>query len=721
MNTYLASLRTLAARSQAKRLLTYQMIGGLGFAYALFMLLVPMVVTGSSGIFGELWRAVQNMDWVLIGVGTLAVAFAWFLLGSALTGALAAIVALCMFGLDWSPETLRLGWRAALLLPFSCYFMFRARSSRMWMPIVVATLAMFILFVAFNDPRLNFPDLNRTTLLVLMCVWLSFMAGCVINLLIALCSDRYPPRQPAMVTTGGGQFAQPAAVAQSKNATPSYQHPSERSKRTLNDLVGMENVKARLLEAGREALKGKDSNSNGILLYGPPGNGKTYLAEALAGSLGIPLIQFNFGNSASSFVNKTTENSMQVFTDAVAQAPCMLFIDEVEAILSERSNQGVGAMEYPKTVSALLTQLVFVRQRGVVVVAATNHLDLVDSAASREGRFDTKIEIPHPDAPARRGLIVSKFAEAVNGAIALPEEILESLAIHWDGFSVSRISAVVTLVGRRIMDTNASVSEPSIEQFQTALREVQGSHGDIVLSKVTGLDELHYDGDVRPRLLDLAESMRNTFEFERLGGQVIGGVLFSGPPGTGKTIAASALAKSAGWAMIITNGTDLARDPDKIKKVMSRAIDMKPCILFIDEADALISDRSTNWNSMATNAFLAQTGDDRASLRDVMLIAATNNPQGVDAAMLREGRFGEHIEFSLPTCETIQAFLEDHTSTSSVGLADEVLLSVSAFSVGMPLSNVKGALKRAGNRAANRAMRQGNGARPVITSEDFFK
>ena len=103
----------------------------------------------------------------------------------------------------------------------------------------------------------------------------------------------------------------------------------------------------------------------------------------------------------------------------------------------------MGIAEYPKTVSALLTQLVLVRQCGVVVVAATNHVDLVDSAASRDGHFDTKIEIPHPDAPARRGLILTTFATAVKGTITLTEDIVESLTIHWDGFSVSRITAVV--------------------------------------------------------------------------------------------------------------------------------------------------------------------------------------------------------------------------------------------------------------------------------------
>ena len=720
MNANPASLQTLAARAQALRPTIYQLIGSLGFAYALILLLVPLVVTGSTGIFGDAWRELQNMGWVLICIGSVAVAFAWLLLGTKITGAFAALVGMSMFGMEWSPEALRMGLRSAVLLPFACYFMFRAKSSRIFVPILVAAISTVPVFSAYSDRIVKFYAMNATVIHLMIYFWVSFVGVCLINLLLALWRDYNPPKQQVMATSAG-QWVQPPAAVAGNNAPPSYQHPSGWAKRTLNDLIGMEDVKARLLEAGQEALKGNDSNSNGILLYGPPGNGKTFAAEALAGSLGIPLIQYNFGKAASRFVNQTTENSMQVFTDAVAQAPCMLFIDEVEAILSERSDQGAGANEYPKTVSALLTQLVFVRQRGVVVVAATNHLNLVDSAASREGRFDTKIEIPHPDAPARRGLICKSFDDAVKGSIALPSDIVESLTIHWDGFSVSRICAVAGLVGRRLIDPLATCSTPSIEAFQKALRETQGSHGDIVLSKATGLDQLHFDGTVGQQLADLAGSMRNTFEFERLGGRVIGGALFSGPPGTGKTIAASAIAKSAGWAMVITNGTDLAREPEKIQKVISRAIEMKPCIVFIDEADALISDRSKNWNSMATNAFLAQTGDDRASLRDVLFIAATNHPEGADSAMLREGRFGEHIEFTLPKQETILTYLRAEALKSPVVLEEDVLVVAGVLMVGMPLSDVRGALKRARNRAANRAMRQGNGTRPVITVDDFFK
>ena len=742
MNT---SLRTLVRRSQALRPTTYHLIGGLGFIYCLALLLTPLMTTGDGGVLAVAWKSIRDGAFTGVALAFIGVAITALFFGSVISGAMSALVGLAVFMVAWSPDTLRWGVRAASLLPFCAFFLFRAKAHAPQTAILVGMTSMIALYLALVDERVLFPGMPVAVLHVMLWVWLSFVGVSLVNLLLAWWSDRNPPKDKAMVTTGAVQDATkvlqatlppkdaPAAslnhaervangVALRKKNQPVYQYRSVTPSHDLFEVVGMTEVKDRILEAGREALKMSASQSNGILLYGPPGNGKTYLAEALAGSLGIGIIHYDFGKAASKFVNQTTENAIQVFTDAVAQAPCILFIDEVEAILSERSQAGIGAGEYPKTVSALLTQLVDVRKRGVIVVAATNHIDLLDSAAAREGRFDTKVEIPHPDAPARKHLIEKYFGDAVDGNVVLPSDMVESLTIHWDGFSVSRICAVVGLVGRRMDSLNSTV-QPSINDFQKALREVQGSHGDIVLGNITGLDQLHYDGAVSHKLSEMAESMRNTFEFERLGGRVIGGALFYGPPGTGKTIAASAIAKSAGWAMIATNGTDLAREPEKIKKVISRAVELKPCIVFIDEADALISDRSKNWNSMATNAFLSQTGDDRASLRDVLFIAATNHPEGADSAMVRGGRFGEHLEFTLPKAETIQTYLRAEASKSPVSLADEVLSQAGLSMVGMPLSDVRNALKRACNRAASRAMKQSatdaNVKKATLVIEDF--
>lgn len=106
------------------------------------------------------------------------------------------------------------------------------------------------------------------------------------------------------------------------------------------------------------------------------------------------------------------------------------------------------------------------------------------------------------------------------------------------------------------------------------------------------------------RLTDLAQEMHETFAFELRGGRMSSGVLFYGPPGTGKTIAAKALAKSAGGALVHSDGTQLAQHPERIQPLLRRAIDLKPCIVYINEADALLADRARSWSAAATNVFL---------------------------------------------------------------------------------------------------------------------
>ena len=727
MTTTFASL---AHRAYHVRPTTYHLIGGVGLAFSLTILLAPLFGSGDGGAIKAVANTLQSASAFQQLLSLVAVAMVLVVSVTFLTNALSTLAGLALFVVAWSPETLSWGVRAAALMPFCGYFLLHAKSRSPKVAIILGLASLPSIYLALVDERVLFPGLSNTALHVMFWIWMSFIGVCLVNLMLALWGGDQSTGERVTVTDGVHQgqaevewlpaplaLPVPTAVEPSlslaerraraaelrKKNEPVYQYTAVDARHSLSDVVGMEDVKVRLWEAGFEALRGLQSTSNGILLYGPPGNGKTYVAQALAGTLGIPMINYNFGLAASMFVNETTEKSVQVFRDAAAQAPCILFIDEAEALLSDRRRQNSGAGEYPKTVSALLTQLVDVRQLGVIVMAATNHLELIDSAASREGRFDTKIEIPPPDAPARRHLIIQSFAKAVDDMVTLDEAVVESLVNHWDGFSVSRISTVTSLLGRRIKSAKAPVS-PTIEDFQRTLRETQGTHGDIVLRDVIGLDELHYDGAVGQYLTELAESMRNTFQFEQLGGRVAGGVLFYGPPGTGKTIAASALAKSAGWAMIRTNGTDLAREPDKIRAVISRAVDLKPCIVFIDEADALISDRSQNWNSMATNAFLSQTGDDRASLKDVMFIAATNHPDGADSAMVRGGRFGLHVAFTLPEQATILTFLRAQAAKSPAMSPDQVLIELSSRMVGMPLSDVQDALRKAWNRAAVRAM-----------------
>lgn len=142
--------------------------------------------------------------------------------------------------------------------------------------------------------------------------------------------------------------------------------------------------------------------------------------------------------------------------------------------------------------------------------------------------------------------------------------------------------------------------------------------------------------------------MTNPMETENLGGKVPRGVLLYGPPGTGKTTLAKAIAKESGWTFIQTTGHKLLRDPDEVRSVLDRARDLKPAIVFIDEADDVLSERSYSGNAALTNELLTAMDGNSFGLTDVMFIGATNHPDALDSAAIRGGRLGFHVEVGLP-------------------------------------------------------------------------
>lgn len=248
--------------------------------------------------------------------------------------------------------------------------------------------------------------------------------------------------------------------------------------------MGMQPIKSRLLQAGHVAMA-SCGGTNGILLFGLAGNGKTFFAEALADELGLPIISMNLGTAANRFVNQTTQQAMAVFYGAVAQALRVLFIDAAEALLANHASMTDHAGEYSRTTAAMFTRLVDMRGKGVVLIAAINYLDRLDPAAIRDGRFDTKIEVTAPDDAARQALIRHTVTRAVDHFVWPSAKTLASLSKHWAGFSVSRIRAVARRVGRRARE--GCGEDVSNAAFQAALREVQGTFGDFVPAESQGL------------------------------------------------------------------------------------------------------------------------------------------------------------------------------------------------------------------------------------------
>jgi transitional endoplasmic reticulum ATPase len=486
----------------------------------------------------------------------------------------------------------------------------------------------------------------------------------------------------------------------SSNQEPSDHilYPAVFSKLNFSKLVGMTELKARLLKAGKEIIA-KRGARNGILLTGEPGNGKTAMAEALAGELKLPLVSVSFGEINSKWVGETTSRAMKVFDDAVAQSPCVLFIDEADAVLIDRETVHNADSESVKLVNSLLKRIQDIRSQGVVLVAATNYIDRLDKAAIREGRFDYKIEITAPDEEARIYLLKNSLARH---STKVSPSGMERAAKRWEGFSVSRIRAIgaeaVSMLEAR------EIEQIGFDELMQSLRKIQSSKGTPIPESVPTLEGLVLSKEMRGRMKSLSRRMVEIERIEEMGGSVPRGVLFSGPPGTGKTLGAMALAKTTNWSFIATTGQDLLADENEIERIMAKAKDLRPCILFIDEADDVLADRRLSpMSKRITNKLITFMDGAGGQMQDVLFIAATNAPELIDEAALRGGRLTEKIVFTLPEKADIQQFIEKWMTGSKARFDPALDIGTVAEALaGQSLANVKETMREAVNHSLSR-------------------
>jgi transitional endoplasmic reticulum ATPase len=432
-------------------------------------------------------------------------------------------------------------------------------------------------------------------------------------------------------------------------------------RKTLDALVGMEDLKDRLCGAVTDILAkrtdGEDPR-NGILLHGEPGNGKTGFAECLAGEFKLPLIRLRSSDVASRWKNQTTESIVQAFADARAHAPCMLFIDEADSMLLDRAGMTDSSGEEGKITNALLTELVDIRAHRVVVVAATNYLDKLDVAGVREGRFDFKIEVPAPDEPARIALLEMSLKRHVPHA-EIPHSAIERAAKRWVGYSSKRIQSVGEQV--REMKRKSNRNTFGFDDLMVAMRALQGRAGKIP-EGTKGLSEIILPDPSSRRLKAIATRMAKLGQIEEMGGKAPTGIVFYGPPGTGKTEAARALAKETGWAFLQITGSSLIADPSSWDKLIREAKDIRPVIVFLDEADDILRNRQLSNVASLTNRILTTMDGATGKTPDIVFIAATNFVGGIDEAAMRGGRFTEKVRFELPDAagiaRSVSAWLE---------------------------------------------------------------
>ncbi|MBI4015373.1 MAG: CDC48 family AAA ATPase [Candidatus Aenigmarchaeota archaeon] len=244
------------------------------------------------------------------------------------------------------------------------------------------------------------------------------------------------------------------------------------------DVGGLENVKELLKEAVDWPLKNADAFKRigikppkGIMLYGPPGCGKTFIVKALANEAGANFISVKGPELLSKWVGESEQHLRDVFRRAKQVAPCIIFFDEIDS-LAPRRGSDAGNRVTEQVVSQLLTEMNGIENmEGVMVIAATNRPDIIDPALLRPGRFDRLIYVPAPDEKTRLEIL-----KVHTKSMPLSKDLsMEKLAKQTDGYSGADLEAVVREAGLNALRENMKAKEITKKHFDESLKEIKPS------------------------------------------------------------------------------------------------------------------------------------------------------------------------------------------------------------------------------------------------------
>jgi len=432
----------------------------------------------------------------------------------------------------------------------------------------------------------------------------------------------------------------------------------------------------------------------GVLLHGPPGTGKTLIAKAVANETFATFINISGAEIHGKYYGESEARVREIFAEAENNKPCIIFIDEIDAIAPKREEVH-GEVE-KRVVSQLLALMDGLEPKGqLVVIGATNRPNSLDPALRRGGRFDREIEIGIPNREGR----FETLQIHIRGMPLTKDVNLQKLADLTHGFSGADISelckeAAMKALRKVLPEIDFEVDYIPIdilnklvvtmEDFLDALRFVEPSAMREVLIETPNVTWNDIGGleETKQALQEAIEwPLKYPEIFDEAGAEPPKGILLHGSPGSGKTLLAKAVAHESEVNFIHIKGPALmskfvGESEKGVRETFKRAKQAAPCIIFFDEIDAMAPRRGGGiTDSHVSERVISQLlteMDGLEELRGVIILAATNRIDLMDPALLRTGRFDQHLHVPPPNEKARLEIFKIHTKKNP--LAKDVLL-----------------------------------------------
>ncbi|MGV9200494.1 MAG: AAA family ATPase, partial [Promethearchaeia archaeon] len=471
-------------------------------------------------------------------------------------------------------------------------------------------------------------------------------------------------------------------------------------------------------------LKVKLTPPKGIILHGPSGTGKTLIGKVLASELDYEFTHIDGGSIMSKWYGKSEKNLKRYFKKAMQKwkkkgIPTIIFIDELDALTPKLNGSKHREVE-SRVIATLVTLMDGVTELGgIIVIGSTNRIHKIEPALRRPGRFETELYIGVPDRAGRREIFEIHLRD-----VPLSEDVdLEALLEVSHGYTGADVNALVRCAKKRairrkikeidqrktqeLTEKDLKTVELKMEDFladidsinPSALRNFAIDIPNVKWSDIGGLDTI-----IQKIKESVISPISSPKKFAEIGIEPPSGILLFGPPGCGKTLLAKAIATESHANFLSVKGPEflskwVGESERAVRALFEKARQTSPCIIFIDEADAITRTRNDSSRQTQTSDNLLTTLlvelDGLEPTKNVTVILATNRPEIIDPALLRPGRIDRIFYVKPPNRPARRKIFEIHTDP--LRCCDDLELNYLAkHSEGLTGADIEGICREAG-------------------------